>query len=442
MRPMIQLAARLLARHSHVNWALADQTMVSGVNFLTGIMLARYLGLEEFGRFTLAWMVVLFAASIQHAAINSAMMSIAPKQPEADAPAYYGAVMVQQVVLGILTFALVWAGVALSDLIFAEWRVAGLALPLACAAIALQFQDFLRRYFFTRGRGMNAFTNDAVRFLGQLAVLVWLFQVMPMDSAKVLWVIAIAAAIATLYGSFLIETIEWAPDMFRAIASRHWNFSKWMTASALMQWTAGNLFIIAAGALFGATAVGALKAAQNLMGIMHILFYGLDNVVPVRAALYYRRGGKKALVTYLRRVALLGGLATGAVAVIAAAAPEFWLALVFGEQYTGFGYILRWYAVIYLAIFIGLPLRSGLRALEDTRPIFFGYAVATIIAVTSVYPLLTGLGITGAVVGILLVQVANQGVLMIHFARWARSLSGRQDPKFATVPGREGSRRQ
>ena len=52
---MIELAARLLARYSHVNWALADQTMVSGVNFLTGILLARHLGIEEFGRFTLAW---------------------------------------------------------------------------------------------------------------------------------------------------------------------------------------------------------------------------------------------------------------------------------------------------------------------------------------------------------------------------------------------------
>ena len=37
---MIQRAVRLWARYSHVNWALADQTMVSGVNFLTGILLA------------------------------------------------------------------------------------------------------------------------------------------------------------------------------------------------------------------------------------------------------------------------------------------------------------------------------------------------------------------------------------------------------------------
>ena len=40
LRPMMQRAARLLARYSHITWALADQAMVSGINFLTGILLA------------------------------------------------------------------------------------------------------------------------------------------------------------------------------------------------------------------------------------------------------------------------------------------------------------------------------------------------------------------------------------------------------------------
>ncbi len=61
---LIQSTVQFLTRYRHVNWALADQVMVSGVNFLTGILLARGLGIEEFGRFTLAWMVVLFVAGM------------------------------------------------------------------------------------------------------------------------------------------------------------------------------------------------------------------------------------------------------------------------------------------------------------------------------------------------------------------------------------------
>src|SRR3989339_1774999 len=69
-----------ISRYRHMNWALADQAMVSGVNFLTGILLARYLGLEEYGRFTLAWMAVLLCNSFQQAGIIAPMMSIGPKQ--------------------------------------------------------------------------------------------------------------------------------------------------------------------------------------------------------------------------------------------------------------------------------------------------------------------------------------------------------------------------
>ena len=39
--PIAKSAARLLVRYSHLNWALTDQTMVSGVNFLTAILLTR-----------------------------------------------------------------------------------------------------------------------------------------------------------------------------------------------------------------------------------------------------------------------------------------------------------------------------------------------------------------------------------------------------------------
>ena len=224
---MIRLAVRLLTRYSHVNWALADQAMISGVNFLTGILLARYLGIEEFGRFTLAWMAVLFVNSIQHAAINSPMMSIGPKQPETEAPAYYGAIIVQQIFFSCAAFALLYAGVRLSGAAFPEWRVEGLALPLAVAALGFQFQDFLRRYFFTRGRGAAAFANDAVRYLGQIGVLIWLFLTFgdAMDSAKVMWVIAILAAVAAVSGAFFVERVEVSAVTLRKTTFHHWRFS-------------------------------------------------------------------------------------------------------------------------------------------------------------------------------------------------------------------------
>jgi O-antigen/teichoic acid export membrane protein/thymidylate kinase len=424
---MIQTASALMRRYSHINWVLVDQTMVSGVNFLTGILLARYLGIEEFGRFTLVWMAMLFVNSIQHAAINSPMMSLGPKQSEAEAPAYYGAIVIQQIVFSCVVFLLLFAGVRWSSVVFPEWRVQGLALPLATSALAFQFQDFLRRYFFTRGHVAVAFVNDAIRYLGQIAVLIWMFMFFPdaMDITMVLWIIAIMAAFATAFGAFFVERIEFNPPALGTITRRHWHFSKWLTASALMHWTTGNLFIVAAGALLGTSAVGALKAAQNLMGVVHILFMGLENIVPVGAARHFHVGGKKALCGYLKHVSLFGVGATLAVALLAFVAPELWLRLVFGLEYQGYGYLLQWYAVIYILIFLSLPLRSGLRAIEHTRNIFWGYLLATLFSLLAAYPMTKYFDLSGVVGGLMTVNLILVLTLWFGFKRklkWIESL--------------------
>ena len=404
---MIRPVARLWTRFSHLNWALADQTMVSGVNFLTGILLARYLGLEEFGRFTLAWMAVLFVNSIQHAAIISPMMSIGPKQAKADTRAYYGAVLTQQIIFSGLTFLLLFAGVRMGGALFPQWNLEGLALPLAAAGLAVQLQDFLRRYFFTHSRGGAAFFNDALRYLGQFAVLAWLFLTYgeAMDSAGTLWVIAVLAMVAAVSGVFFLDRVELKADIFYTTAWRHWHFSKWLTASAVLLWTSGNLFIIAAGGVLGASAVGALKAAQNLMGLTHILFQGLENIIPVRAAEIHTRGGARALKPYLRRVALMLIASTAVITLIFAVEAEYWLGLIFGEPYVTYGDLVRWYAVIYTLAAIALPLRVALRTVEHTRPIFVGYLVSTVVSVTAAYPVVQWLGLTGTMAGLLFCQI-------------------------------------
>ena len=180
-----------------------------------------------------------------------------------------------------------------------------------------------------------------------------------------------------------------------------------------MVWTSGNLFIIAAGGVLGASAVGALKAAQTLMGITHILFQGLENIVPVRSAELYRRGGAHELKAYLRRVTLFLGGVTAAIGLIFSVTPGFWLGLVFGDSFVSHGDLLRWYAVIYTLGAVLLPLRAGLRTVENTRPIFLAYLASTTVAVIATYPIVQWLELTGAMVGLLFTQVLMLLILVL-----------------------------
>ena len=269
----------ILGRHSQTNWAIVDQAMVSFVNFCTGIILVRYLGLEEFGRFTLAWLIVLFFNSIQFATVISPMMSFGPKQAEKESPQYYGAVFIQQLFWSGVCFILIIICVWGSQFFF-DWKIHKLAVPLAAALLAFQFQDFLRRYFFVRRRAAIAFVNDSIASLGRLFLLVFCFNFHILDIGEVLWLIAITAAMAAVIGFFQTERLIYSRLIICKAIADHWHFSKWLLVSALMQWTSGNFFLIAAGSILGPLAVGAMKAAQNIIGVTHILFQAMENFVP------------------------------------------------------------------------------------------------------------------------------------------------------------------
>jgi len=418
---MIQLVTKLWARYNHINWALIDQAMVSGVNFFTGILLARYLGIEEFGRFTLVWMTVLFVNSIQHSAIISPMMSIGPKQSEAESSTYFGSLIVQVLVFASSASLLLFAGFQLVNRIFPEWNVEGLGFPLAVATFAVLLQDFLRRYFFTREQLFRAFVNDAIRYLGQLTVLIALFLSfkVPIDIAAVLWVIAALAFSATVFGAWYIAKIEINRLALQRVFFRHLRFSKWLVPASLMAWTTGNFFIIMAGVLLGTTAVGALRAAQSLMGVVNILFEGLENTVAVRSSRYFHQLGKKALGDYLKKVIYYGGGATAVLSLVAISASNFWLGLVFGPEYGKYGFVLQWFAVIFLLIFLSLPLKLGIRAIEEPKAIFWIKVWATLFSLTAAYPMIKYFGLLGVVSGIATIHLSQLFFLWVFLKRKA-----------------------
>jgi O-antigen/teichoic acid export membrane protein len=392
-------------------WALSDQAVVSATNFLTNVMLARFMGLREFGVFALAWMSVLFVNSLQNALIVAPMMSIGPKQEDKDRPSYFGAVVVQELALVSCCFVLVFAAVELSGTFFHHPELRPLALPLAVSAFAYQMQDFVRRYFFATRQSRHAFTNDALSYLPQLPILFLLHRAGSLNSAVTLWVMAGTSILGMAVGWFWVEPLVFDWPRVKAVSKRHWKISRWLGASSILQWTSGNLFVIAAPIYYGAAAAGVLKASQNLMGATHVWFQGLDNVVPAETARHLREGGVHSMLAYTRSILLRWGGLTLLFAVVMAIAPGFWLGLIYGPQMVQYGYVLRLFALIYVFIFVGGPLRAGLQALEFTVPIFWSYLAMTIFAFAFAVPMAKWLGLSGTMLGILGTQILFQGIV-------------------------------
>jgi O-antigen/teichoic acid export membrane protein len=422
---------QLLGREA---WALTDQAVVSGTNFLTVVMLTRFMGLNEFGVFTLAWMSVLFVNSIQNALIIAPLMSVGPKQEEKDRSSYYGAVVFQELVLVTFCFVLVFIAVKLFGNFFPHASLQQramlrqLALPLAVSAFAYQMQDFIRRYFFVTRQSHRALADDALSYLPQLPLLFLLHRAGHLTSATALWVMAGTSLLGLVPGWLWMEPIAFNGEWIRAISRRHWKLSRWLGASALMQWTSGNLFIIAAPAYYGAAAAGAMKDSQNLMGPANVWFMGLDNVVPAETARRFRQGGVHSMLAYTRSILMRWGGVTLLFAIVMAAVPGFWMRLFYGSGMVQYGYVLRLYALIYVVGFIGGPLRAGLQALEFTVPIFWSYLVMTAFAFAFAIPMAKWLGISGSLLGLLGVQLFFQSIVGVSLLLKSRRVAKQAMP--------------
>jgi O-antigen/teichoic acid export membrane protein len=204
-----------------------------------------------------------------------------------------------------------------------------------------------------------------------------------------------------------------ARDLARHVVE-HSRHSGWMVGAALLQWSSGNYFLIAAGAVLGTATSGAIRAAQNLMGVTHVMFLALENVLPGRMARAWSEEGTSGLRRVYGKslVAVVGS--TLSFCAVVAIAPGRLIETVYGSGMRGYAPLLWWFAAMYPLVALGTVQRFALRALLVTRPFFLSYAAMSAISLLTAFPLVRGLGATGAMMGLLVTQLAGVAYLGAH----------------------------
>lgn len=405
-----------IARHSLTNWALLDQAVVSGCNFLAGILLVRVLGIEQYGVYVLLWMVVQFSSSIQAALLVSPAQSITPKLTSADHAEYLGATFWLQILLIIATSLLISAASHIMGSLLPAWWDPSMLLPLITCLAFAQMQDYSRRTLFITAKPRNAFIIDCIAYGLQITGFFFILRMAP-EFRSALWISAATFGLSSIFGiaSCHIRINTLAP--LHNAAKRHWISSKWLLGSAILQWLNGNYFLVVAAALLSPATVGAIRAAQNLLGITHIVFQGLENIVPGQASRTYHSNGNAALRTYVKKILMVLVTGTLAMAAVIGLMAGDILQIVYGFINPDSMTALYWYIPVYLMIAACLPYRAGLRALERTRIIFVAYVIGSIFSIITANLLISSLQIHGVMLGIMAVQLIMVAGLIIAFSR-------------------------
>jgi O-antigen/teichoic acid export membrane protein len=147
--------------------------------------------------------------------------------------------------------------------------------------------------------------------------------------------------------------------------------------------------------------------AQNLVGLLHVLFLALENRVPLEAARIRHGQGDPAMLAYMRRMALQAALPTVLLLVMLVLFRQPLLELAYGTGHGEASWVLVAFAALYLLIFLGTFLRFTIRTLQRNQVILLSYVITTVFSVVAAQPMVRYFGLAGVMGGLFIVHGIN-----------------------------------
>jgi O-antigen/teichoic acid export membrane protein len=402
--------ASLRSQFGRLALMLADQGMVSAVNFLTVVLLARYLSLTQFGVFMVAHTVLLLLTGLQNALVAQPH-NILGAQRSGIEYARLTAVLATMQLIGCMLIALI---VAAAGFI---WRAFGsdhaiVAFALALAIPAWMAQEFVRRVLYTHGDVLGAAINNCVSYGLQLVAIVCValeIGGLKATPAQALLALGASSLLATLLGGFQlrhylgIAALRSLPELrsrgaFTRTLAETWQLSRWLVAQQGASWVgvSGNGLILAA--LLGPASFGAYRAAYQVVNILNPLRQVAVSHLPSKAARLFAEHGYSGLRTWNRQMSLWLAVPFAACALLVSIGAEPLAQLLYGNRvelaelhlWVGLG------ALAYALNFARTPLDYTVLIAGGARSLFMRTLWLNVFVVTAGVALIWTLGIQGA----------------------------------------------
>jgi len=185
----------------------------------------------------------------------------------------------------------------------------------------------------------------------------------------------------------------------------NWISSKWLLLSSLTQWLGGNLWLINSGVLMGAKMLGILRACLTILNISAILFQSIESFVPKKLSIILRTNEIHLMDLFLKKFINRFFLITMIITLFIVFTSKYLLKIFYGEEMSVFYYILIFLSIMLPINFLRLPLELGLRALKNTKPIFYANLSASIIAIIFSNIIIINFDISGMIAGLIFNQV-------------------------------------
>lgn len=385
-------------------WTLMDQGVVSGSTLVVSILLVAYLGVDGFGVYSLYWMAVLLISGFHQALVVMPLYTLFPKMNSLEV--YMNGLFREQLIFSGLSALLIMAIFStLNALGYDVNLFHGFLVGLLTATYTIQ--DLLRRLLFVKSKTLEVLFVDVlnVGLLPLAFIAMWAFNSVTMNS--ILLVTLLFKLVSIVVAMRFLSINVSGKKAQKTIRKEHWESGKYLLASSILQWFSGNAFVLLSGMLLGPSAIGVLRIAQSILGVVNVFFLFLENRVPIQAAKVLHEGGQEAFNQFMFReskkylwLLMLSLLCLGVF-------NESITSLFYGNAMESVQWLIPTYCVLYILIYAGTMLRFTFRTLDQNKVLFYGYVVSAIVGLSCVYPMIKWWGLIGVILGLFATQVAT-----------------------------------
>lgn len=420
--PLMSTSTLNAARKSA--WAIADQALFAGSNFLVSVTLARAVAPAQYGMFSAVYTAFqLLIALHQSAYIEPMLVHGARRTHESFWDYFVGLFRSQALALTLLSL----SGLIAAWLLPMNRGMRDVLVVLSVVGPFILSQMLLRRAFYALMEPSRAARVGLVYAAVTAALLTPLLLVGHLSVPVAFGVMGVASLTGSL--AALLGLRKW-----RLMASGHsssyaigeWGrYVRWSLPTTLLTWVPGNIYYVALPALKSFAVTGALQATMNLaMPILQV--NGAVSVLLV-PALVKRLGRGVASYVSLSRLfgAIVLGIA-GVYAVLLVVLGPWAIPALYGGVYDIGRVELLSVATVPMGAALVAWVGSALRAMERPDLVMRTYLLSFVFSLVGGVPLMLAFGSLGSVWALSASSLLT-GVVM--FAVWRAAVAKRmQEP--------------
>jgi len=404
--------------------AIADYGLISGSNFLLGVLLARWMSPEPYGAYALAFSIYVLVAFLYQALVLEPLSVFSGTTYRDNLRGYlltatklhWGISLVVGLLLGATgVVAGLW------------WHSSVLAVAFAGLTIATPFiliHAMARRSFYLR---MSPAPAAFASFFYCLLVTGGVFGAYAagwLTSFTAYLLMGVAALVSGIIMLFQLNAklppAAGLPPL-REVWAKHWEYGKWALGTCVVGWIPNYVYIPLVSTFSGIAAGGELRALMNFSAPLLQTFAALSMLfLPYAARTQDNKAGRKGATALMWKLTLLF-VAGGAL---------YWAMLiplrlrlfhlVYAGKYIESSSLIPLFAIETMMWSAALGPAILLRAMESPRSLFFANGAASVVALIMGVPATRYFGLHGVVWSMIL---ANMVYMIAAFVLLFKKIS-------------------